>query len=265
MSRSGAVLLLVAVVGLLPLSAARAESPTSEQARRAAEVRKKLAATNAFGSIDDPEVKLEDALQLLLGRNGLAYEVNEQAFKDEMVDNVLDRAIGKAIPKMTNVSLETVLRRMLARIPSSSGTTFVVRGGVVEITTRRYASPSQWGVGAGESGTVFPPETSIAFEKRPLQEALQEIADATGVNVVLDARAGDKGKTPVTATMRGVGVDTAVQLLANMADLTILPVENVLYVTTRENAKVLRAEILKLEPAKGEATQVLKAEPRKDR
>jgi len=125
----------------------------------------------------------------------------------------------------------------------------------VEITTRRAASPFSWNEA---------PQVSVAFDKRELKEALQEIADATGVNVVLDARAADKGKTPVSATMRAVAVAPAVQLLANMADLTImsLPLENVLYVTTRENAKSLRAELLQLgkldlddpTPANGEAS-----------
>jgi hypothetical protein len=258
MSRSGAVLLLVAVVVALPPSAARAaESPTAEQARRSNEVRKKLAATVNFSGFDDPETKLDEALQHLTKLYDISFEVNDQAFRDEMIDNLADKALGKALPKMNNVTVEAVLRRILARIPSTSGATFVVRGGVMEITTRRYASPSRWGTGGeGEGGATIPaPETSIAFEKRDLKDALQEIADATGVNIVLDARAGDKGKTVVSATMRGVGVDTAVQLLANMADLTVIPVENVLYVTTKENAKALRADILKLEPAKAEAVK----------
>jgi hypothetical protein len=252
MSRVRAVLLLVAAVSvLLPSAAYAAESPTAEQARRAAEVRKKLAATINFGGIDDPETKLDDALGFLGKTFDIKFEINEQAFKDEMIDNVSEKALGQAIPKMENASPETALRRILARIPAPSGTTFVVRDGVVEITTRRYTSPSLWGAGT-DGDTVPAPETSITFDKRELKDALQEIADATGVNIVLDARAGDKGKTPVTATMRGVGVDTAVQLLANMADLTIMPVENVLYVTTKQNAKALRAEILKLDPTEGD-------------
>lgn len=252
MSRASASLVLVAVLGILPLSAARA-GDSAAGAKRAAEMRKKLAAQTTVGGIEDPETKLEDALQFVLGRTGdLAFEINEQAFKDEQIDDVGNRPLGRSIPKMTNVSLEAVLRRVLARIPSTSGAIFVVRGGVVEITTRHAASPSLW---------TTAPEVSVEFDKRELQGALQEIADATGVNVVLDARAKDKGKTAITATLRDVGVDTAVQLLANMADLTALPVDNVLYVTTKENAKTLRDEVLKTEPAKAEAPKSAKVEP----
>jgi hypothetical protein len=263
MVRANSVLLLVAMIGLLSASATRAgESPTTEQAKRAAEARKKLAAPIAFNGFDDPDIKLDDVLVFLTRTSGIAFEVNEQAFKDEALDNVLDKSLGKEIPKMANVSAESVLRRVLARIPTPSGTTFVVRGGVVEITTRRYTSPGNWGTqGGADEPTVVPPEVSLEFEKRALQEALQEIADATGVNIVLDARVGDKGKTPVTATMRAVGVDTAVQLLANMADLTTMPVENVLYVTTKEKARALRAEVLKLESDSGQGPPAEKTEP----
>jgi hypothetical protein len=258
MARTSACLLF-AVLGLLPPCAARgADSPTAEQTRRAAEVRKKLATTINFNGIDDPDTKFSEALEFLQKTTDITFEINEQAFRDEMIDDPNNKPIGRSIPKMGGVSVEAALRRILSRFPTASGITFVVRGGVVEITTRQAASPSTW---------KEAPEVSLAFDKRELRDALQEIADATGVNVVLDARADNKGKTLVSATMRGVGVDTAVQLLANMAELTTMPVENVLYVTTRENAKALRAEVLKLDTAKDETTKPAKVEPgpKKDR
>jgi hypothetical protein len=245
------MILFFAVIALLVSGAARA-ADTAADARRAAEVRKKLEATIDFPGLDDPDTRLGDALAVLSRVAGVSFEINEQAFKDEMIDDVSAKPLGREIPKMTGVPAEKVLRRLLARIPTSSGTTFVVRGGVVAITTRKEASPFTW---------EEAPEVSFAFDKRPLQDALRELADATGVNIVVDARAGDKGQSPITATVRAVGVDTAVQLLANMADLTTMPVENVLYVTTRENAKAFRAELLKLEPAKADAARAVRAEP----
>jgi hypothetical protein len=248
MARSVATLLLmVAVVTVVPLSAARAdESPTAEQARRAAEVRKKLAATVNFSGFDDPEVKLEEALQHLTKLYDVTFEINDQAFRDEMIDNVADKPLGKAIPKMTGVPLETVLRRILARIPAPSGTTYIVRGGIAEITTRHYASPSQWrreqGAPDEVGSNVPPPETSVAFDKREVREALREIAGATGVNIVVDARAQAPGKTPVTVTLQNVAVDTVVRLLADMADLEAVLVDDVFYVTTKENVQAVRKE-----------------------
>ena len=45
-----------------------------------------------------------------------------------------DDAADKPIPKMKNVSLETVLRRILARVPYP-GTTYIIRRDAIEITT----------------------------------------------------------------------------------------------------------------------------------
>jgi hypothetical protein len=247
MTSTSRVVVLVAAMGFLVPGATRAaDSPTAEQARRSNEVRKKLASTVTFNGYDDPDLKLGDALENLTRVHGITFAVNEQAFKDEMIDDVLNTPLGKAIPRATNVSLKTVLNRILARVPSSSGTTFVVRGGVVEITTRRYASPSNW---HRFDNRLLPPEVSIAFDKRELQEALQEIADATGVNIVLDARAKEKAKTATTATANDAAVDTVVELLADMADLQAVKVEDIIYVTTKENAKALREEKARMKKA----------------
>jgi hypothetical protein len=270
MCRMSVGFVVVAVLGLLSPGAARAGDSAAD-AKRAAEVRKKMEAVGKFSGIEDPETKLEDALDFLGKTYAITFEINDQAFKDEMIDDVANKALGRAIPKMADASAETVLRRVLARIPAPSGATFAVRGGVVEITTRRYASPSNWRarLEPSEADVAAPPpvnvpETTVNFDKRELQEALQEIADATGVNVVLDARAKDKGKTPITATLRGVAVDTAVKVIADMADLTVVPLDTVLYVTTKENAKALHGEgekrAAKAEEPKGEGPGPMKPE-----
>ncbi len=140
MCRIGAGLVVVAVVGVLSPGAARAGDSATE-AKRAAEVRKKLEATAKFPGIEDPETKLEEALDFLGKIYDVSFDFNEQAFRDENVEDVRNKPVGKAIPKMNEVTAVTVLRRILARIPAPSGVTFAVRGGAVEITTRRYASP----------------------------------------------------------------------------------------------------------------------------
>jgi len=45
----------------------------------------------------------------------------------------------------------------------------------------------------------------------------------------------------VTATLNNVPIDTAVLILSDMADLRPVALDNVLYVTTSENAEYLRA------------------------
>jgi hypothetical protein len=85
---------------------------------------------------------------------------------------------------------------------------------------------------------------TITFEKCPLERALSELAAATGINVVLDARIPEeKSQKEVGAVLTEVPVDAATRVLANMADLTVVPIDNILYVTTRDNATVFQAEL----------------------
>jgi hypothetical protein len=61
--------------------------------------------------------------------------VNDRAFKDGGVDDVRDRSVGMAIPKMTGVPLDTLLKIMLSNIPSKSLAIWLPREGKVELTT----------------------------------------------------------------------------------------------------------------------------------
>ncbi len=59
---------------------------------------------------------------------------------------------------------------------------------------------------------------------------------------MLDARVGEAAKVPVSAELTNVPLDTAVRLLADMAGLKSVQIDNVVYVTTPANAAVLQKE-----------------------
>ena len=90
-------------------------------------------------------------------------------------------------------------------------------------------------------GTRFP-LVYVEFYKDPLAEALKELATATECNIVLDTRAEERAKTPVTATLTNVPLDQAVLMLANMAGLKPVRIGKALYVTTPDNALALQRE-----------------------
>ena len=75
------------------------------------------------------------------------------------------------------------------------------------------------------------------INKQPLSTALVEISETTGFTIVLDGRVGEEGKKEITASFERVPLETAVKVLADMADLKPVTVDNVIYVTTKENAK----------------------------
>lgn len=70
--------------------------------------------------------------------------------------------------------------------------------------------------------------------------AVKQLAIDTGANVVVDPRLGDKSKKPVTLKLDDVPLETAVRLLAEVADLRAVRSSNVLFVTTVEKAKDFR-------------------------
>jgi hypothetical protein len=142
------------------------------------------------------------------------------------------------LPPLKAVSVAYVLQKVLDHVPNTDAT-YVNRGHFIEITTKEAreaeVSPDP------DRGTKFPLVTAD-FAKQPLEDALKELSKVTGYNIVLDARAGDKARAQMTADLVDVPLDTAVRILADMADLKAVLLDNVLYVTAKENAENLQSE-----------------------
>lgn len=213
-----------------------------------------------FEGFDDPKTTLEEALIYLTKRCDLDFDVNEKAFEADGLKDVLKAPIAeKPIPERKRFTATDLLPKLLDRLPAKSNAIWIVRGSRVEMTTQAAVRAE---VGVAEDQPLLPFVYTV-LSKRPLEEALQELATSTGVNVVLDARAGEKAKAAVTARLMIVPVDRAVRLLADMADLKAVLVGNVLYVTNKENAAQWEKEAAKLRPAKAEEKNEAKMSPAK--
>jgi RNA polymerase sigma factor (sigma-70 family) len=192
-----------------------------------------------FQGLEDPQTTLQEALDILSQRYDVTFVIDEAAFKNEP-DDVGDVAAAKIAVKsvrpLKNVSLATILRTILARVPSPSGATFVIgRDNTIEITTNAA-------VAAALNDQHALPLVHALFNKRPLEEALRDLARDSGINIVVDVRQADKAKAAVSAALKNVPVDTAVRVLADMAELKPVRMGNLLYVTSRDNAKRLEEE-----------------------
>jgi hypothetical protein len=222
----------LALVGAAPGTKAEDKRPVTLAAR--------LKQTIDFkGFQADPKMVLDNALDQLAEDYGLQFEVNEAAFKSEMVEDVGSKPVAeRTLPKMGNVRLEAVLRKLLARVPSVSGTTFVARRDAIEITTMGSLVHEIWG---DNYKGPFLPLVNQNFDNRPLEEALKDLAAVNDFNIVLDSRVADKAKTAVSARFENTPLDTAVRLLADMADLKPFVVDNVLYVTSPARADQMEA------------------------
>ena len=231
--------------------------PKQAQPKRAMTMKDALATEIKFERMDDPKLTLGDFLEQMSDTYNLTFDVNEPAFRAEVGNSdVLSAPIAeKPIPRMAGIKVSTLLRKVLSRIQSQSGATFVFRPNLnlIEITTEaalreelQLHLPVSTG---GDEDARIPallPLVLISLDKAPLENALKEISSSTGYNIVLDRNKLNKEKAQVTADLSNVPVDTAVRILADLADMDVVKLDNVLYVTTRENAERLQKQKNKL-------------------
>jgi len=180
---------------------------------------------------------LMDALDFLSERTGVAIAIDADAFQAADVMAVAEAQVH--LKKMMGVSLGTILKLMLPQIKCEGGTaTYVIRRDALVVTTTRQLDPRNW------TGTErkWVPRTDAQFDQVPLQEAVRELVENSGINIVLDARVGEKHWATVSATATNLPVDTLLELLADMADLKVVVVDSALYVTSRANALAMRKE-----------------------
>jgi hypothetical protein len=160
----------------------------------------------------------------------LTFIFEKEAFKSVDVPLVEDQLVS--LPKTTGVSGDKILRLLLEQIKGNgSAGTYVVEDGVIRITPSNPALVP---------GTV--PRVDVALNGESLEEALSELAEESGQNIVFDPRQIEKGQRPTKLTMRRVSIRTAVRLLAHMADLKAVVFDDVIYVTSKEGARELETQ-----------------------
>jgi hypothetical protein len=194
-----------------------------------------------YDGTDDPKVKLIEILEEFETQYNLTIAIDERAFEEAGIKDLKNfpvTADGKAIPKMKDTRFDRVLKQVFSRIGAVE-VAFVPHEDAIEITTR----PALLARIYGNNPRRSLPLVYAEFEKQPLEDALKELADQSDFNVLVDPRPAEKIRTSVTAKLKNVPLDSAVQLLADMADLKAVLQDNVLYVTTKENAKVIEAEM----------------------
>jgi hypothetical protein len=234
------LILAAAILWLKSFGRTEANPPPNAKVQPRKEAEKKLKAGAMLKKLNQPitlergfdaNTPLKDALEHLTDRYHLTFVIDTQAFREEGEGAEIETTPIK-LQKMSNVALGTVLRLLLSQIPPSGGT-YLVRNGFIEVIPASHV----------KAGRLLQQEVEATFDKRPLEEVLEELSDLTGASVILDSSVGDKAKTVVKAKFKNdVTLETAVRLLADMADLKAVVVGNALYVTTKAKADALRVE-----------------------
>src|SRR5262249_13221339 len=146
---------------------------------------------------DDPKTTLQDALDCLAAKYDLQFVVDEAAFKRVPVRGSEEKgksphpwdalkteiATPAPIPAM-NTSLQTLLRRVLVRLPTEAEATYLIRKDSIEITTAAAVRRE-----LGLSDGPLPSLVYEVFEEKSLLDALKTVGDDTEVNVVIDPEA----------------------------------------------------------------------------
>ncbi len=201
-----------------------------------------------FEGIDDPKVRLSEALDILAKRYNVAFVINFKAFEkkraaDKRAADISNFEITARFfvpPLHTNFA--TILSVILSRLPADFEAVYLLRPDMIEITTMAALREE---LGIPDHRPVLPLVWDV-FENTPVSKALESVTETTGYNVVVDSRVAEKTQAKATVLFNNVPVDTAVRLLANMADLSMVRLDNVFYLTTAENAKRLHEEQVRL-------------------
>jgi hypothetical protein len=151
-----------------------------------------------------------------------------------MVGVNVDAGAGEPIVVKSNGGkLSAALRKLLA----GQQLTYVIFEDSVLITTPELATQRQ-----------MRQRVNLDLDEVPLAKAVRDLGRNYAFNVVIDPRVTKQAQRPVSLTLDGASLETGVRLLAELADLKAVRLDNVLFVTTEERADKLRKEEKDMQP-----------------
>jgi hypothetical protein len=110
--------------------------------------------------------------------------------------------------------------------------TYIVRESHLEIVPLKHHTARHF---------LYEPSIVATFEKRTLADILQVLSDDSGATVHLDPNVR-KGNESISASFRNSSLEDALVVVTEMAQLKFVVLERSIFVTSRENAKVVEQE-----------------------
>jgi hypothetical protein len=104
---------------------------------------------------------------------------------------------------------------------------------------------------------------SCFYDRTTIRNALDDLGSTYNRNIVISSRADKHIDTIVDSQLVNVPFETAVETLANLADLRVVRQANVLFVTGKDQAVILNAELAKQLEADRQAAEK-KKQPKKN-
>ncbi len=129
--------------------------------------------------------------------------------------------------KATNEKASQVLRKLL----NSHQLTYILFEDAVLVTTEEIALMRQ-----------MRQRVSVDLDEVPFNKAVRSLAKSHGINLVIDPKVAKQAEAPVSLQLESTGLETAVRLLAELANLKSVRMGNVMFITTPEKAEKIRKE-----------------------
>jgi hypothetical protein len=180
-----------------------------------------------------------ERLQLTLKKEGVDFplKVSIEDFIRENVDAYSDEeaVLGQKVktpPPLRKIKVATALDWILDAVITKNAT-YVVMPDHVLITTFAAVSPER----------KLQAKVRGIFDKRPLSSVIQELSESIGVTVVIDSRAAENARRPVSVSfLNDVDLAGALRVLTEMADLKVMTLDGVIFITTPAHHDALRKE-----------------------
>lgn len=227
-------------------------------------------ALKAVVTVQEIGVRLGDYLKMFEDDHGLTIRLDSAAFRRhgwhtvpdfENLQNIFDKHVQ--VRGLTRVPLEDALREMLAQVyyqaPNSDRVqllSYRIKGTQILIVPEYQPTVVP---GSGANGEPFMTtitnifieqmygETvTVRYKKKSLTDVIDDLQERTGANIVLNMRnvpEGDPDKAMVTANFNDTRLLTVLKIIGDMHGLKPVVIDNVFYLTDRESAESLQAEV----------------------
>lgn len=179
-------------------------------------------------TVDFNGQSLTEVINHVRDRTGLPISIDEQGLLAMGMDPGGNDGLGQPFRvKATNEKAGQVLRKFL----NNYRLCYVIFEESILITSEDMAVLRQ-----------MRQRVSVNLEDVPAKKAIRDLARANGINLVIDPKVMKQIDAPVSLQVDNTGIETAVRLLAELANLKAVRMGNVMFITSEEKAKKIRDE-----------------------
>jgi RNA polymerase sigma factor (sigma-70 family) len=197
------------------------------------------------GNVND--MSLLDLLHFLSNKYAVTFVIREAAFRESGRPDIKEKKPNLTATRLRGLSFHGFLGQVL----DSLDATYLIKGdGVVEIVPPAYAAMvtkstlNKWALDENENDlkSLQEPLVTLIEKQKPLADVIEMLANRYDLSVVLAPQARESRTMPVSAHFLNLPADKAFELLAEQCDLRVIRKGNAYLITTRDQAKELRAE-----------------------